>query len=667
MMTRSTALLVGLALALADIAISPMPSSAQTPQSAEPVSYGPLFHKFLATRPELAEDAKFVEEYSKFTRCEEWRKVHDNEFKFKDFLAGTKGRLKDDAAKPVGSLFSIKTSAKFLQYDFQTEQFPFRPFSEGSEFAIEMGDYLRSAPMNLGMVSNCMPMYEKWPAKIGLRISNPWVIDGLPMAKADAQKLVERDPALYSRQIPLNIVIKVTAVGDAKSDVGHLPYIGYADAVADAEIVAATVEDGGQASKTIWTMDGAYMKARAAAQEAGKQAEAAELAGSVDATPEAVQAYVQRFSSAPAAEMPKLSPDDQTLRLAVSVGVSLKRADGSFAGSYDQAATADFDLRADSAFTLRGSQTPIRLANVADFKEVKIPANVADFARGAWPNVEITLFLRPTGYVRDQYLGTYMMANVTMVLVKLVKNGPTGPAKLSWPVMGTQPPAPYNPFGDQRTAADFDVLGVKAGMSPDEVRTAVEKELGQKLVFDEKAMTMVSPAPECELTFDSNKTPPGRKCFKGDFRVKEKGMFGAKLGLARATYRQVLYKKPNAETAALLTGKYGQPAFEADGVDTGMSNPLGGVLNSMGQAYVRKSEKEWGKRLTTDRKGMTSENVKAPVHVLEAEIARNGDMVHLTITLTGDLMANELNAANAASDAAKKADEERKKNADVKL
>jgi len=643
------------------------PSSAQGGEAykAAPIAYLPLFNRYISARPDLANDPTFVEMYAKYTRCEDWRKVYQNEFKYKPFLADTKGIFVAAATKPSPELLQLKMTGSFGQYDFDKKQFPFRPFPDGTQFAFAMNGFTSGG----GLVSNCMPMYEKWPAKVIVRITNPWIIDGLPMGKDDAQRLVDRNPNSYSRELGVNVVLKIAKVGDPKADPSQ--YIGFAEAVADAEIVSATVDDGARnAPKTIFTMDDVYVKQRVAAQAAAKHEEAAATEGSVDATADVVQKYVEKFSKTPT-EQPKLTPDDPAMRLLVNMNISFHKADGSGTVGFGDAATIDLGLQDGTYFTARGSIVQLRLDNAAEFKGVKVPSDIADFARGSFPNMDVTLFIKPTGYVHDDYLGAYMMDHITKVAVTLSKpNGGGDRAKKVWTFESGQPLKPFNPLADQRTGADFDVLGVKGGMSPDDVRSAAEKELGQKLVFDEKAMSLSSPVSECEFTFDSNKTPPGRKCFKADFRVKEKGVFGNKLGLARATYRQAIFRKSGADLKGLLTSKYGPSAYETQ-VNTTLPVPAASLVDLdkglISHPVLQQSFWEWGKRLTTDRKGMVTEQVRVPVHVLEAEIAMNGDMVHLTTTLTDELLVSEQNAAKAAADAAKKADEDKKKGADVKL
>jgi hypothetical protein len=347
------------------------------------------------------------------------------------------------------------------------------------------------------------------------------------------------------------------------------------------------------------------------------------------------------------------------LRLSFRIGTKLKTEAGEAAFLIAKAKTLDIGLSADTSYALTGSKVPLRLANTAEFTGLPIPKDIHDFAGNRIPDVDATLFLRPTGYVDDPYLGTFLMNHIARIEMVFRKSGNRDGK--SWIVDSKEEPRPFNPLSDKRTARDFEVLGIRGGMAPDDVRRIVEKELGQKLVFDEKAMTLSSPKPECELDFDSNKTPPGRRCFKAEFRVAEKGLFGNKLGLARAVYRQALYKKDQAALVAVVKEKYGPTVYEFHSYDA--ISPQAALRDE----GTWKAILEWGKRETTDRQGMPTQRFRVPVHALEAEVATAGDMAHLTLTLTDALLANEISAATAAEDAARKAEEEKKRKAGVKL
>jgi hypothetical protein len=592
-------------------------------------------------------------------RCVDWLRAKDNEFRAQSFLNETKASVIRDAALPVPDLQDLRTASLFGQYDFAKAQFPFRPFPDGTQFAFAMKDF--------GRFGSCVPLNEKWPAQFVVTITNPWVLDGLPISQDAAQRLVDRNPSSYARELGVNLRMRVTSMGALKPS----QYAGQNDVPVDAEIVEASVDDGARnAPRTIFSLNDAYVAQRRKAQDEQKAAAKAIYGNSTLASPAFIAEYAKRFGKMPN-ELPKLSPDDRTMQLAMNVGVATRKADGSYATGYKDAAAMDVQLQEGVAFNQSGSSTPIHLDNVADFTSRPVPAGMAAFtANGTYANNGgVVLILQPVGYVDDKYLGTYLMAHISRVILTVAKSDSTGKneSKL-FALDSTSPAVPYNPMADGRTAADLDIIGVKAGMAPSDVQSIVEKQIGQKLTFDEKAMTLSSPESECEFTFDSNKTPPGRKCFKAEFRIVEKGMFGNKLGLARAIYRQAIFENSETNPGELLKQKYGPIVYQANSTEPATDDP-GFLMNySQGnRSTVAKSFAEWGKRLTLDRRGMQTVNVNVPVHALEAEIAEFGDLAILTTTLTGDVVANELNGTNAAADAAKKAQEDQKKKADVKL
>ncbi len=652
MKSAAIALFVAVAILTAPRAGAMAESAAAVSDNAVPIGYVPLLEKYLVARPELASDPQFVEDYAKFMRCQDWRSVHENEFKYRDFLTQVKGQFEASIARPPASLFKLRTLSSFGQYEFQNKQFPFHPLPDGAAFAFDFG----FKPGALMLDSNCRPTDQHWPAKIFVTIANPWVIDGLPMATDVAQRLVERNPALYQRQFGVNLVLKVEKIGDIKLDPARSPPPGFVEA--EGEIVSASVDDGAnQSPKMIFVADEAYLRDRNAAHDSAGKAKADEEASfngnSIEATAEAVDKYVDAFS-----HTPKIGDQDPALRVSINANIAMHGPNGGFAGSLASASAVDVVLGDGAEFTLRGGKTPIRIANSDELKNVPVPVDIAAFTKNTFPSIEEILFLRPTGYVHDEFIGTFLMAHVTKVA--LTVRNPVSQDKKVWVIESKRSPEPYAPLADQRTAADFDIIGVKAGASPDDVRAAVEKEVGQTLTFDEKTMILSSPAPNCDFAYVSSKTPPGRKCFKGEFQVTEKGLLSSKLGLARAIYRQAVYRQSAGDLPALLTKKYGEPVYKAQ-----INDNHGGLTVTSGS--IIETFMEWGKRMGADRQGMVTPGVHVPVHALEAELQVGGDMALLTMTLTDRAFADKANADAAAAAAAKKADEQRKKAADVKL
>jgi hypothetical protein len=247
---------------------SPSPTASTVSRTEAPVdaTYKALLRKYLAARPQLTNDQAFVEQYARFTRCEEWQKLSRNEFRYGDFLKETQARFKAETAQPAGTLFKISATALFGEFQFETGEFVFRPFEEGAGFPVDfdLRSYLNS------VLGSCIPTDQRWPARIFLRIANPWVIDGLPMSKDEARKLVDRNPKAYKRELGVNLTLRIDTIQDAKG-VAAPWYQGHAEAEAMAEIVAVTVDDGAfKAPKILWTMDDAYRKERTARVERQK-------------------------------------------------------------------------------------------------------------------------------------------------------------------------------------------------------------------------------------------------------------------------------------------------------------------------------------------------------------------------------------------------------------
>ena len=391
-------------------------------------------------------------------------------------------------------------------------------------------------------------------------------------------------------------------------------------------------------------------------------------AETVKATDQAVLERFQEFSSNYAlSQKPSLEKSRPLLKLPLAYALSVRSKGGPMIiAGYGSGDFVDIPIRdgqhiisnrkgeygPDQGYRLRDGQVRISLDNIDEFRGIDIPKKVKDFFRDdQFGNGSIVdLVIEPTGYMNDAYLGKFLSAHILRVEATLVKRG----RPFKWNIESKRKPEPYAPFADQRTARELAVLGVSAGQDVEKVKDKVEKELGHKLAFDKKRMVLSSPERNCKFTYWANKTAPGQKCFKAEFRVAKKGVFSTKHGLVRASYQQALHKDAEGSIGQMLIERYGEPVMVGNHTRRISAN----VTNTM---PLNSQLLSWGKRMTRDRKGMVNTYVKMPVHALEAEIGVSGDMKVINLTLTDKVLADEINQANEKAIEAKKAKEDMKR------
>ena len=130
------------------------------------------------------------------------------------------GVLEDAAAKveaavdvwPEEIVFRIRTGASFGEYDFDKQQFAFDPIEEGAYYPISLGRRLYNP--------------NSWTSQAGyaLTIADAVDIDGLPVAREDAQTMIESRTSRsgrIDRSVVIVYTIKVLSAGTTQVGYGN--------------------------------------------------------------------------------------------------------------------------------------------------------------------------------------------------------------------------------------------------------------------------------------------------------------------------------------------------------------------------------------------------------------------------------------------------------------
>jgi hypothetical protein len=565
--------------------------------------------------------------------------VETNEFKVKDFLESRKKHFMETIGKnSEEDLFNVFLQVPFGEYDSVKAEFLFRPIGPGSVIPKSL-DEARRPPIGSGIPESCATGSNQFPELINVKIVNPWVIDGVPLPPSDAEKIVARHVNRYSRNFLMSLDLKPISIGKAFRDEGAVGRNSSIVTEVEVMIVGGSVrEDRQGTATTVFSFTQDYLQERTARHEAIEKVKQEKLArlhqGSIPLTPEALEAAIPTVTPASPEALPVLDLTKDLLR--IKVGRSF---------STDQNGKISLGLKQDVNFFTDTKLPKLKFSNPDEYQSLTVPD---EFKTSLEKNGirTITHYLRPTGYVTDEWLGTYLMMYVARVDLEL-DDGRV------WTPVAAAPAVPHNPLSDVRTAREIDILGVRGGMDLDDVRKIVGKELNQTLVFDEKTRVLSSPKEDCDFGFDVPKTKIGQKCFRAEFHETGRTIFfSKKYGLARAFYTQVLDRPSVRQAFELLRTKHGEPV--------GKVQTSHATLHST----VYHEGVSWGKRLTTSRLGMNS-NLPIPVHALEVEAEGTSDSSFglLTLTLTDGMKADAVNAEQAAKE---KAAQEKPKT-DVKL
>lgn len=176
--------------ALAVIGMAIIGTSHVNPADAKELTYQNL----VLVEIKLSGDSNYsamADDYLKIFMNNAWEKAHKNEFSDNSQKKDAQKRLPQIISSlNIKEPFNISTTADFGEYDFKSGKFNFNPITSSTSFSVQADtSYL--------------------PSKISLYFDNPELINGIPFAKADAEKFasqgVYRSVALEIQAVPVSI------------------------------------------------------------------------------------------------------------------------------------------------------------------------------------------------------------------------------------------------------------------------------------------------------------------------------------------------------------------------------------------------------------------------------------------------------------------------------
>jgi len=187
---------------------SPTPNDDGTYAFEEPVFYLTWLkqqsdYDYASNRTELAK-AFFWNHYTQ---------NRNNEFSLQGVLEDAAAKVKAAVdAWPEQTVFRIRTGASFGEYDFDKQQFAFDPIEEGTYYPISLGRQLYNP--------------NSWTSQAGyaLTIDDAVNIDGLPVARGDAQAMIENRTSRsgrIDRGVVIVYTIKVLSAGTTQVGYGN--------------------------------------------------------------------------------------------------------------------------------------------------------------------------------------------------------------------------------------------------------------------------------------------------------------------------------------------------------------------------------------------------------------------------------------------------------------
>lgn len=606
---QKLALLAGLSAA----ALSPgaptsaaMPPPEQRTDTAIPVDIRSMTALFLAANPNLRDDPAFARDWTVSTKCIAWTKLSGDEFRSVPFLKAGAAELAASHDVPP-SIFEVRFSRSFGRYDAAKQEFGLRTLGAEDVLPVRMegfdGEGGRGGSIRLG----CEPTSGRYPVEFDVAFDNAPVANGLPMAPdAAASFALARTYPNGSRDNDVAVSLKLHLTLGTPRPVNPTSAVKGVVVPVSAHIEDVTVEDTTPQRKPIYRLDDAKRQAgqaladrakEQAKEEARVEASAKRLDGAALAAQFDMERAETKFGSEP-------------YRIGMQTNWS------------KQTAPADrwaFILKPSDAFSM-GTGVSLRFDNAAEVSAAAATAAMREaFDKFHFGQVSLTYV--PVGASDDPLRGgRFVMGHVVSIETEDVVDGVR---HLSTVPLSSKP-VPWKFEGDNRKSADFDVIGIKTGMAPQEVVAAASSELSQKLAFDDVKGEVRSSAADCDFGGGRNRPAQlGRRCLVATFNHMGDG--GA-WTLVRLRLTQTLATDREVQVAEAMVTKYGKP-------DLGRRyDPPPSLSDLEGTDPARAEALGWGARLTDRRP--EPDAIPFPLHALEMKLLASKGVTVMTLTAT---------------------------------
>ena len=573
-----------------------------------PLSFKGLLAGYLSTRPDLRADAAFAKDWMYATKCTDWGRVYNDEFRADKFRAGSAAELAASNDE-MPALVEIRLNAELGRYDAATQEFAFRPASVGTYFPVFSPGYFGEQQRNISVPSICSTEGGAFPLEFDVALVNPEATWGLPMAASAAESFAAaRTYPNGSRNNATGVVLTVKLTVKSVAKIKSQWAIAGTRVAVDGEIIAMTVNDANSVPKTFYRLDATRLAERNVTAIARRNEEAAAAA---------VPEFNAALLVAQFADTLKRGFDTKQTpsRLVINNTISTT-------ANPDNSRTFGLQLDPRSVFRPSGMAVGLGLEfdNIAEVTSLNLPAALAEILAKGYQSQQISLLYIPVGASNDKLkAGELLTGHIVSVDVLLPS---LDGKRFSVPISVAKAASDTT---DRRPGRAFDIFGIHLSMTPDEVKQKVGTALGQTLIFDPRALEQRSPGEAC-ATINSNQQQVGQQCVIARYTATPGGMLsGTRYALAELKFHQVL---ANEEASALVKGldaKWGHPDLTARFTGLHVFGML--PLFSNGNAEVA----TWGERLSDQR--VVADQISLPQHPFEVVLETEGELVVATITL----------------------------------
>lgn len=607
------------------VALKATAASPQVPQTTDgkevPLSLSSLLTVYLAGNPSLRTDPAFARDWTIIHQCAAWTRLANDEFRAAPFLKAGAAELAG-GREPAPQSFEVRFSRNMGRYDAAKQEYAL-PTLGGSDVLPMRISGFNGEQGQSAFGYACSPESGKYPVEFTVAFANPEVANGLPMAAAAAEAFAtSRTNQNGSRETGVGVTLKLTMALGAPHAVNP-PYVAKGVVVpVSAHIDDVIVDDGTPRHAVIYRLDDAKRQSgETAAAQVRHQAQVEAAVKPLDAATLAAQ-----FKS----EMAGAKVGDQSARIQLNTSWTLQGAPG--------AQKYRFDLKPTDAFDL-GGVASLRFENAAEVAALAPTPELRAVLEKARPQAVFVTYV-PVGASDDMLKGgATVMGHVLSVDALDLSTG----SRRLFSVPTTSTPVPWSLKVDGRTAAAFDVLGIKVGMGVDEVTSLAGAALGQKLAFDSAKGDLHSPVDDCDFDRVRGRAPPlGRRCLAATFMRQGASAPWLLVGLR---LKQTAAASTARAVANAVSEKYGAP-------DLVMQFDPPATLYDMEETERSATAVGWGVRLSNRR--AVPDHVPFPLHAFEMISQVVGDQLTTTLTLTDEA---SITAAVDAEAAAKRAAE----------
>lgn len=529
---------------------APAPTPAVATSQAAPVApvarvetpaseYDRLFDAYLNERETLQQDAGFARAFAQYANCNAFAQIRGNEFE----------RARFDAAAPAflqkrglsRDRIHLRLAVKLGAYDFAKQAFAFRPLNDASSFEI-------APPRDYG----CGAQHAMLPEGFAVRFSNADLADGVAMPSDQAEPFVKSrisPSGLRDDNIVMDVEVEIAGrIADPREvETGGLwrrrqPWSAVTARIVDYSLFA------NDRTRTPFARLSEDRKRSYADAKAREQAEA-----------EADAKENQTFSDTLLAQQFETLKTDGKIgtarrtRFARSSNLTrdVSQADGLHFKVGQLAASFYYEHR-DSAGNRIGPQLQFTNPNPIDV--VELPAEIARRVNANPSAAIVNRLYQPVGIIDDDAARrAVVMVQIVGIEIETSENGQRFRHVL--PIAGDLKPFVFK--GDERAAAAFEVMGVKAGASVADVRGVIEAQ-GKTADYEEPARVLRTGGVDCASWTASGQS--GEPCVIAEFDVTGRGWFGGeKRGLTRmAIVQNMEFGQVDAFVAGLIK-QYGEP------------------------------------------------------------------------------------------------------------